>query len=69
MSDRVELLCAALVAAKIDHLVVDDDCWMSCPKSGQCCNDTIPQNLCNCGADAHNARIDAALAAARRPDA
>lgn len=44
------------------HLVVDGDCWFSCPKSGECCNEVL-KDVCTCGADAHNARIDAALAA------
>ncbi len=26
------------------------DCWYSCPKSGQCCNDTAGDE-CNCGYD------------------
>jgi hypothetical protein len=37
-----------------------DDCWYSCPKSGECCNDAA-DGKCNCGADEHNAKIDAAL--------
>lgn len=61
---KIELLRAALVAAKVPHLVVDGDCWFSCPKSGECCDDTAPEDKCNCGADEHNARIDAALAGA-----
>jgi hypothetical protein len=42
---------------------VCDDCWYSCPKSGQCCNDTSPHDYCNCGADRHNAIIDEILLA------
>jgi hypothetical protein len=52
----------ALGAAKIKHLVVED-CWYSCPESGECCNDYA--HGCDCGAEAHNTRIDAALAVAR----
>jgi len=37
------------------------DCWFSCPKSGNCCDDSKSKDRCNCGVDAHNARIDAAL--------
>jgi hypothetical protein len=38
-----------------------EDCWYSCPKSeGGCCDDA--QTGCTCGADAHNARVNEALA-------
>lgn len=43
-----------------EHLSVPD-CWYSCPKSGDCCNEAEGDE-CNCGADAHNALIDALLA-------
>lgn len=66
--DRFEALFAtiarlreALKAARIQHLVVEADCWFSCPKSGECCNHALPEDRCTCGADAHNAAIDAAL--------
>lgn len=36
------------------------DCWYSCPKSGNCCNDNAGDN-CTCGADATNVIIDTAL--------
>lgn len=40
------------------HLYVED-CWYSCPKSGEgCCDDGEPKDVCNCGADAHNALVD-----------
>lgn len=58
-ADEIKRLRAALEAAKIPHLVVDD-CWYSCPLSEKCCNDQEPAK-CNCGADDHNAKIDAAL--------
>lgn len=38
-----------------------EDCWYSCPKSGECCNDNLPDE-CNCGADEHNAKLDAVIA-------
>lgn len=31
------------------HHVNDEDCWYSCPMSGQCCNDK--EVGCNCGAE------------------
>ena len=52
----------ALQKAKREHLVVDGDCWFSCPASGQCCRDD-GGTKCNCGADKINAEIDSALSA------
>lgn len=39
-----------------EHYVCDDDCWYSCPKSGECCDDK--QVGCNCGADRHNKKVE-----------
>jgi hypothetical protein len=50
--------------AHVPHLIVDGDCWFSCPLSGECCNDEEPER-CNCGADERNAAIQSALAAVR----
>ena len=58
---RIAELEKALIASKIPHADNDEDCWYSCPKSGHCCNSQLPDDFCNCGADAHNARIDAAM--------
>lgn len=41
-----------------EHLVVDEDCYYSCPKSGQCCNENKPEDRCECGADRHNANLE-----------
>ena len=60
---RVVALERALRAARIPHLVVEGDCWYSCPKSGECCDDSRDKTKCDCGADKHNAAIDLALAA------
>lgn len=35
-----------------------EDCWYSCPKSGDCCNDNQKHDECNCGADRHNALVE-----------
>jgi hypothetical protein len=52
-----------LEALRLPHLVIEDDCWFSCPASGQCCNDdAVAAGTCNCGAEAHNAKLDAILA-------
>lgn len=43
-----------------------EDCWYSCPLSADgCCNDGVDKSKCNCGADTHNAKIDAALSKGR----
>lgn len=60
--EKVDLLRSALEAARRRHVVVED-CWYSCPKSGDCCNDLRVGDACDCGADEHNAAIDAALKA------
>lgn len=61
-------LRALLLSLRRSHSLVDEDCWYSCPKAtysdgdiGYCGPDK--GNPCNCGADEHNARIDAYLAA------
>ena len=58
----IATLLKALGQSKIPHLVVDGDCWFSCPKSGECCDDSRSKGGCECGADAHNERIVKALA-------
>lgn len=42
-----------------------EDCWYSCPKSGECCNDALDEDWCNCGADVHNAKLDEVIAEVR----
>ncbi len=67
--EEKRVLRKALEAAKRQHLIVDD-CWYSCPlakrdhsEDSASCNDAeIARGECTCGADAHNAAIDAALA-------
>lgn len=49
---------------RLPHLVVED-CWYSCPKSGECCNDGAGSE-CDCGADQHNARVDSLIAYLRQ---
>jgi len=40
------------------HFVCEEDCWYSCPLSGECCNDHDAGTACNCGADLHNQNVD-----------
>ena len=62
-----------LEAAKIAHHVEAGDCWFSCPLAksdygdgSACCNDeAVARGKCTCGADSHNAAIDAALEEAK----
>jgi len=56
------------------HLIVDEDCWYSCPLAAYadtgepaCCNDrAVERGECTCGAEAKVATVDALLAALRR---
>lgn len=42
-----------------DHFTLEDDPWFNCPLSPWgTANDALPKT-CNCGADAHNALVDA----------
>ena len=45
-----------LESMKRSHHINDEDCWYSCPASGECCNDE--NEGCNCGADRVNEQID-----------
>ena len=56
----ISRLKETLPTLKISHNYCDD-CWYSCPKAeGGCCNDAEGEH-CNCGADKHNAIIDALM--------
>lgn len=59
-------LTKELEALRRTH-VTCEDCWYSCPKSGECCNE-YEGSECNCGADEANERIDAILAAQSTPE-
>jgi len=67
---RAALIAAApellkfLKANRREHDVVDD-CWYSCPKSGECCNDMADPTECLCGADDYNALVDDLIAKAK----
>jgi chromosome segregation ATPase len=43
---------------RLSHAVIED-CWYSCPESGECCDRR--ETTCNCGANKHNAKIDLLL--------
>ncbi len=47
------------------HLVVEEDCWYSCPKSGECCNN-LAGDICTCGYEKRVSDITAALQARER---
>lgn len=66
-------LIAAIEALRVPHLVVDGDCWYSCPlalhedgSSESCNDDERARGICSCNADAHNAKVDAVIEAVRR---
>jgi len=50
---------AELEKLRKKHYVNDEDCWFSCPKSGECCDEwMIEHSECRCGADEHNETLD-----------
>ena len=50
----------ALIGLRRSHLLCND-AWYSCPMSIEGCADERAGSECNCGADEHNAKVDAAL--------
>ena len=56
MSDFAKTLIEKLEALKQEHDTCED-CWYSCPMSGECCRDTIDA-LCTCGAQSINEKIE-----------
>jgi hypothetical protein len=60
--------------AQIEQLLTDlrlahhvsEDCWYSCPKSGESCREAAG-DVCLCGADMHNAKLDALAAILASP--
>jgi hypothetical protein len=54
-----QVVAEMLAPLRREHLVVDEDNWYSCPMSEECNRDSYTgEPRCNCGADAHNARVD-----------
>lgn len=58
MTDLIDRIRERMEGLRQGHLVVDDDGWYSCPKSGTCIRNE-PEDYCDCGADRHNAALDA----------
>ena len=55
---NIDLVRELIEMALLHHHCVEDDRWYSCPLApGGCSNDTIDPTTCNCGTDAHNARV------------
>ena len=61
MKPTIDEMVASLNQLKLKHHECPDP-WYSCPKSGECANDEADENICNCGADAHNQKVDDAIA-------
>jgi hypothetical protein len=59
LENRIAQLEAALRGAKTTHTTCDDG-WYSCPLSEEGCLDKRETD-CTCGAEKHNAAIEAAL--------
>lgn len=62
LKEQRDELLSVLNKLRIDHYQCEDG-YYSCPKSGDCPNSN-PNDDCNCGADDHNAVIDATIAKA-----
>lgn len=62
-------LVELIALARRPHHVEDGDCWFSCPKavsdwhdgSASCNDEAVALGKCTCGADAHNAKVDALM--------
>jgi len=53
---------AELEKLRREHYVNDADCWFSCPKSGECCDEwMITHAECTCGAGEHNETLDGVI--------
>lgn len=50
--DRINRLEWALSKLGVGHDQCED-CWYSCPASGECCRDNN-DGICDCGSDDHN---------------
>lgn len=60
-NEAINVLRAALLKAKRSHYYCED-CWYTCPKHPEgCCNEAVPKDVCDCGADEFNAEIDRVL--------
>ena len=63
---QVAMLREGIEGLRRPHEICED-CWYSCPKSDECCNEHEDPTICRCGADAHNAKVDALLAIFGQP--
>src|SRR3990167_8003446 len=64
-AEEIKALVAKL--EPVAHYICEEDCWYSCPKSGDCCEDRVDENKCFCWADNENklrAEVVTALTAA-----
>ena len=61
MTDRDELVRRLRVP--VLHRVVEEDGWYSCPKSGECIDESRKNDACDCGADTENALREEAASA------
>ena len=60
IKDLLDIAKRLFVLARREHLEVQGDTWFSCPLSiDGCANEK--ETGCNCGAEAHNAKVDRLL--------
>lgn len=63
---EVETLRELLKQSKRSHYYCEDP-WYSCPKAEEGCADDSKEDVCDCGAEDWNAKVDAALSPQREP--
>lgn len=69
MTDTTRDLIQQLAGlAKREHYTCEEDSWYNCPRSeGGSANDNAGEE-CDCGADEHNAKVDAICGLLSQPD-
>lgn len=63
-SELTDVLERLAVLAKRSHYYCEDS-WYSCPKAEDGCANDSRGSECDCGADEHNAEVDALMALLR----
>lgn len=55
---QIKEIIEMVESLKIKHFVNDSDGWYSCPKSGECYDERRKDDLCDCGADSQNKKVE-----------
>ena len=68
MTTERDLIQQLAGLAKREHYTCEEDSWYNCPRSeGGSANDNAGEE-CDCGADEHNAKVDAICALLSQPE-